>query len=119
MHQGLAPINPAQLLDDETREFYCHALSELNLARVPYLVGGAYAFERYTGIVRHTKDLDIFVREADCQRTLATLEAGGCRGEVAFAHWLAKAYCGDHVVDIIFSCGDGASPVDDEGFRDA
>ena len=119
MHQGLVPIKPDQLLDDETREFYCHALSELTLAGVPYLVGGAYAFERYTGIARHTKDLDIFVREADCQHALAALEAAGCRGEITFAHWLAKAYCGDHFVDIIFSSGNGASPVDDEWFEHA
>src|SRR5207253_1700777 len=88
MNEGLAPINPNQILDDETRSFYSRALSELNRARVPYLVGGAYAFERYTGIARHTKDLDIFVRETDCQRALAILECGGCRGEITFPHWL-------------------------------
>ncbi len=117
MNQGLAPINVNQILDEETRGFYCRALSELNRAGVPYLVGGAYAFERYTGIVRHTKDLDIFVREPDCHRTLAVLEGGGCRGEIMFPHWLGKAYCGDHFVDIIFGSGNGLAPVDDDWFR--
>jgi hypothetical protein len=116
MNQALAPINVNQILDEETRQFYCRSLSELNRAQVPYLVGGAYAFERYTGIVRHTKDLDIFVREADCQHALVVLGGGGCRGEIVFPHWLAKAYCGDHFVDIIFGSGNGLAPVDDDWF---
>ena len=119
MQQGLAPINIDLILDDETRAFYCRSLSQLNEAGVPYLVGGAYAFERYTGIARHTKDLDVFVREADCQYALSVLEAGGCRGEIAFPHWLAKAYRGDHFVDLIYGSGNGVAPVDDGWFEHA
>jgi len=117
MTQGLAPIDPAQILDQETRDFYCRSLTKLNRAGVPYLVGGAYAFERYTGIARHTKDLDVFVREADVQRALKALEADGCHGEITFPHWLAKAHCGENFVDIIFSSGNGVAPVDDDWFR--
>ena len=119
MNQGLVPVNPEQILDAETRAFYCCALTTLNHSGVPYLVGGAYAFERYTGIARHTKDLDVFVREADCQAALGALEATGCRGEIAFPHWLAKAYCGEHFVDLIFSSGNGVAPVDDAWFEHA
>jgi hypothetical protein len=43
-------------------------LKTLQASEIPFLVGGAYAFERYTGIVRHTKDLDIFIRKNDCDR---------------------------------------------------
>src|SRR3954451_1057714 len=56
-------------LDPTTREFYCQAIRTLREAEVPFLVGGAYAFERYTGIARHTKDFDIFVRPKDLDRT--------------------------------------------------
>jgi hypothetical protein len=113
------PPRPEQHLDPETRAFYCRALTRLKEAGVPFLVGGAYAFERYTGIARHTKDLDIFLRESDYPRALAALEAGGCRGEVTFPHWLAKAYCGEHFVDLIFGSGNGVAPVDDDWFRHA
>jgi hypothetical protein len=115
----LAPINPSDILDDETRDFYCRSLTRLNQSGVPYLVGGAYAFERYTGIARHTKDLDVFVREADVQRALAALEADGCSGEITFPHWLAKARCGENFVDIIYSSGNGVAPVDDAWFAHA
>jgi hypothetical protein len=117
--EQVVPRDPNEVLDPETRAFYCRALTRLNRSGVPYLVGGAYAFERYTGIARHTKDLDVFVRESDVERALAALAAEGCRGEITFPHWLAKAYCGEHFVDIIFSSGNGVAPVDDDWFRHA
>jgi hypothetical protein len=64
-------------LDARTRGFYRHVIKVLTRAGVPFLVGGAYAFARYTGIERHTKDLDIFVRSADCEPTLKLLADAG------------------------------------------
>ncbi|HET7745730.1 MAG TPA: hypothetical protein VFM29_00420, partial [Vicinamibacteria bacterium] len=75
--------------------------------------------ERYTGIARHTKDFDIFVRERDCARALKTLELIGCTSDVTFTHWLGKAYnsrTGDFI-DVIFSSGSGIAVVDDAWFR--
>ena len=99
-------------LDPETFAFYGRSLRALNEAEVPYLVGGAYAFERYTGIARHTKDFDIFVHPGDVDRVFATLTATGCDTEVTFPHWLGKARCGADLVDIIFSSGNGVAAVD-------
>lgn len=109
----------AQDLDPHSREFYIHTLQLLQAAEVPFLVGGAYAFQRYTGIVRDTKDLDIFVREQDLQRSLDVLSAAGYQSEVTFPHWLGKAFSGDHFVDIIFRSGNGVSVVDDAWFAHA
>src|SRR4051812_10226008 len=39
--------------------FYRAALRRLRTAKIPFLVGGAYALEVHTGIVRRTKDFDI------------------------------------------------------------
>lgn len=106
-------------LDPATREFYRRALVTLSGAHVAFLIGGAYALERYTGIARHTKDLDVFVRRRDCGRVLRALAGAGCRTEVTFPHWLAKAYCGDDFVDVIFSSGNGVAEVDDVWFEHA
>jgi hypothetical protein len=110
-------------MDDEltaaTHTFYCDAISALVAADVPFLVGGAYAFARYTGITRHTKDFDIFVHPRDFERVLQTLGDVGYRTEVPFAHWLGKAYCGDDFVDIIFSSGNAVAMVDDDWFAHA
>jgi hypothetical protein len=85
-------------------------------AGIPVLAGGGFAFCRYTGIRRPTKDFDLFVREADVQRVLDVAAAAGYYTELTFSHWLAKVLAGDALVDVIFSSGNGRSPVDDEWF---
>ena len=107
------------MLDPGTAEFYRCALRTLIDNHVPFLVGGAYSLERYTGIARHTKDFDIFVRERDCQRALKTLRIIGCTTDVTFEHWLGKAFRGDDFIDVIFSSGNGIATVDDLWFEHA
>jgi hypothetical protein len=107
----------SQQLDPRTRAFYCLALATLSEAQVPFLVGGAYALERYTGIPPHTKDFDIFVRQADSQRAFEALSAAGCETQATFPHWLGKAFCGEDFIDIIFSSGNGIAGVDDAWFE--
>jgi Nucleotidyl transferase of unknown function (DUF2204) len=105
------------VLDSVSRAFYCRVMHQLAGQGIPFLVGGAYAFERYTGIARHTKDFDLFVHPRDVDRALALLSAEGCQTDLAFPHWLAKAHCGEDVVDLIFSSGNGVALVDDDWFR--
>jgi hypothetical protein len=115
------PISPtcSGQLTAEARDFYCRVLGTLTAAGIPALVGGAYAFARYTGIERHTKDFDIFLHRRDVGDALRALHAAGWRTELTFPHWLAKAYCGDDFVDLIFSSGNGVAEVDDLWFAHA
>jgi hypothetical protein len=108
-----------QCLDLGTRAFYSEALRTLNESGVPFLVGGAYAFERYTGIARHTKDLDVFVRPADARRILDVLAGAGYHVELTYPHWLGKAFCSGDFVDVIFGAGNGVALVDDGWFDHA
>ena len=100
--------------DPEANRFYARVLSTLERAGVPFLVGGAYALYRYTGIARFTKDLDLFALRADRDRILHLLDGAGYRTEITCAHWLAKAYHGDVFVDLIYSSGNGVAQVDQE-----
>lgn len=100
----------------ETLAFYRRAIDALQADEAPFLVGGSYAFERYTGISRHSKDFDIFAREEDTSRILEVLEAMGCRPERTFPHWLAKAYQGEDWVDVIHGGGSGVAVVDEDWF---
>ena len=99
--------------------FYRRAVQVLAGADVPFLIGGAYALAHYTGIVRDSKDLDVFVSPADCPRALAALECAGFRTEVPATHWLAKTFCGSDFVDIIFGSGNGLCTVDEGWFAHA
>jgi hypothetical protein len=112
------PVMPAVFaeLEPVTSRFYLHALAVLTEARVPFLLGGAYALSHYTGIARHTKDLDLFVRPTDAPRALDALAHAGYRTEMTFSHWLGKAFSGDDFVDVIFCSGNGLCAVDDDWF---
>jgi hypothetical protein len=103
-------------LDPRIYAFYREALTALQQAQVPFLVGGAYALASHTGVVRHTKDVDIFIRPKDCKHALDVLSAAGYRTEMTDERWLAKACAGEDFVDIIFSSGNGIAEVDDVWF---
>jgi hypothetical protein len=111
----LAP-NPRNL-SAATLAFYRDVLSALRDSDVPFLVGGSYALEHYTGIVRETKDLDVFVRRANFDAALRRLADAGCQVETTFPHWLGKAHRPEGTVDLIFSSGNAIAEVDDAWFR--
>jgi|SRR5581483_1157179 hypothetical protein len=93
-------------------EFYRRAITILNQFRIPFLVGGAFALKRYAGIARQwTKDFDIFIYPRDCERVLELFSASGYKTELTFPHWLGKAFCGEDLIDIIFSSGNGICPL--------
>jgi hypothetical protein len=114
-----SPDSPIASLDPQAAEFYRSAMQILRAAGLRFLVGGAYAFASYTGIVRHTKDFDIFIHPGDLPRAMDALAAAGFAADLKFPHWLAKVYCGDNFVDLIFSSGNGVARVDDLWFAHA
>ncbi len=102
-----------------TLTFYKTALHALAAAGVPFMVGGGFAFSRYTGIARYTKDLDVFVRPQDSEWALGTIATTGYRTEMIAPHWLGKAFCDQAFIDIMFSSGNGVAVVDDEWLEHA
>src|SRR5262245_10069822 len=99
-------------LDATARDFYRRAITTLQEGGIPFLVGGAYALGRYTGIDRHTKDLDLFLTRGDVPRAMAALGRSGLQTDLTFPHWLGKAFEGDNFVDLIFSSGNNVAEVD-------
>ena len=109
--------SPADKLDEPTRRFYLDALELLDRAGVRYCVAGAYALAAHAGIVRHTKDLDIFLKRDDMPRATEAFRRSGCRIEHTHPHWLAKAFAPpptDAFIDFIFRAASGMWEVDAE-----
>jgi hypothetical protein len=100
-------------------DFYRAAIEVLQKAKIPFVVGGAYALRVYAEIVRDTKDFDVFLRERDLQPALDAFRRADFHAEIAHPHWLAKAHCGDYFVDMIFRAGNGLCAVDDLWFEHA
>jgi hypothetical protein len=91
-------------------------MAVLEQAGVPFLVGGAYAFARYSGLVRDTKDFDLFILRRDFETALRALGEAGYSVDRNFPHWLGKAYSDGSFVDLIYGSGNGLTPVDEGWF---
>jgi hypothetical protein len=100
--------------DHKAGDVYRSVVWHLREAGIPYLVGGTYALEHHAGLVRDTKDLDLFIRRADWSRVVDTVCANGLECELVFTHWLGKAKGDGHFVDLIFAGGNGYVEVDDD-----
>lgn len=114
---ALAPTQ--SLVETPSRAYFRQAMEVLTNARLPFLVGGAFAFLHQAGIDRSTKDLDIFVRPGDVHRLLEVCAAAGYEAELVFSHWLAKIRSPEGFIDVIFSSGNGIAVVDDQWFEHA
>ena len=88
-------------------------------AGVPFLIGGAYVVEVYTGVSRQTKDFDLYLRPQHVDPAIQALKRAGYKTKKTFPHWLAKAERGRDCVDLIFRAGNGLCEVDDSWFERA
>lgn len=99
-------------LSGPQRSVYRLALDKLNEASIPYVVAGAYAIYEHTGIYRQTKDLDLFFEPNDVLPAAHVLRAAGFEMHLEQAHWLAKAFKDDTMIDLIYGMGNGVSFID-------
>jgi hypothetical protein len=78
------------------------AASALRDADVPFLLGGSLAsWARGGPETRH--DLDLMIKREDTRRAVAALTDAGMRADDPPEEWLAKAWDGDVLIDLIFS----------------
>jgi hypothetical protein len=87
---------------EEILETLKRCASALQEAEIPFVVGGGVAAWARGG-PESVHDVDIMVRPADADRTLAVLEGIGLRGERPPEGWLLKAWDGEVLVDVIFA----------------
>lgn len=110
-HEGDAEVEPSEAV------VFAEALRVLKAAGVPHMVGGAFAKHAYTGVWRHTKDLDVFLKPEDLEQAVTALQDADFETEVEFRHWLAKARKEPHFIDLIFGTGHGQVQIDDSWFH--
>jgi hypothetical protein len=110
--------SPPLLTLEEERVFRL-SLQVLNSTGINYAVGAAFARYVYTGIWRSTKDLDVFLRPEDLKIALEALRDAGFETRIDTPHWLAKAWQGEHLIDLIFGTGHGLLPITDSSFENS
>jgi len=96
----------------EQRALFCEVLEHLNRVHVPYVVSGAFALQKHTGIWRNTKDLDLFLPPEAVPKALRHLQEQGFDTEVRDPVWLAKAHRDGYFVDLITGMSNAIITVD-------
>ena len=91
---------------------FCEVLQHMNRAGVPYVVSGAFALQKHTGIWRNTKDLDLFLPPESVPQALQHLQEQGFETEVRDPVWLAKAHRNGYFVDLITGMSNAVITVD-------
>jgi hypothetical protein len=107
-------------IPEQERELYKSALGALNEAGVPCVVAGAYAIYEHAGIIRQTKDLDLFLTPEAVLQAMRVLKDAGMITRLEQPHWIGKAispHNRDHFIDIIYGMGNGLALIDEDWFR--
>lgn len=103
----------------EAQEFYKSSLELLNEHKIPYMLGGGFALYQYTGIVRDTKDMDIFCKPSEYPKILKLFADYGYETQVYDVRWLAKVHRDNHYIDLIFNTVNNICTVDNAWYENA
>lgn len=106
-------------IDASLKETFQRAIRAMNRARVPYVVGGAFALHWYSGYYREAKDLDFFVLPDDSQWAMQVLEGAGFEVWRKHPEWMSQAHKGSAQVDLIYGMGNWLDFVDRAYFQKA
>lgn len=104
-------------LPPEAAALYREVLLAMNERHIPYAVAGAFALQKYTGIWRLTKDLDLFILPESVEAALENLRRHNFWCETLDPVWLSKAHRGEYFVDLISGMSNAVIVVDDNWMR--
>lgn len=98
----------------KAEDFYSRVIELLLKHKMPFMIGGTYAFAAYTGIERPTKDIDIKCAFEDYPTILKTFSDAGFKTEISEEQWIAKVHEPDHefFTDVIFAEKNGLAKID-------
>jgi hypothetical protein len=115
------PLTPPQEFEapGSSEGFYAEIIRLMAESEIPFLLSGTYALSCYTGIVRPTKDVDVFAKAGDALRMLSFFKARGFDVQIVDERWLYRVTRGELFVDIITNMPTSSTPVTDEWFTDA
>ena len=118
IHQPLTP--PQDFVSSERAEaFYAEVIRLMAESGIPFLLSGTYALSCYTGIVRPTKDVDVFARAGDALRMLSFFKERDFGVQVVDERWLYRVTREELFVDIITNMPTSQTHVTDDWFVDA
>ena len=118
IHQPLTPPEAFEA-PGSSEGFYAEVIRLMAESEIPFLLSGTYALSCYTGLIRPTKDVDVFAKAGDALRMLSFFKERGFDVQIVDDRWLARVTRGGQFVDIITNMPTSATHVTDEWFQDA
>jgi hypothetical protein len=118
IHQPLTPPEDFEA-PGSSEGFYAEVIRLMAESGIPFLLSGTYALSCYTGIIRPTKDVDVFAKAGDALRMLSFFKERGFDVQIVDDRWLARVTRGEQFVDIITNMPTSATHVTDEWFHEA
>lgn len=107
---------------EEAEKFYHKLLRTLIKHKLPFMIGGTFAFTQYTGIERETGDFDIKIPYEKYPEVLRVLSQEGYKTELAEIelNWLAKVTDSNgFYTDLIYSERNGLHKVEESWLKRA
>jgi hypothetical protein len=99
-------------------DFYVESLRLLTESGIPFLLSGTYALSCFTGIVRPTKDLDVFCKPSDAPKILSFFKARGYEIQIEDERWIGKVFRDGNFFDVIYNISSASIPITDEWFKE-
>jgi len=107
-------------IPDREWVLYERAIRHLRSAKIPFLLGGGFAFAAYTGRWRDTKDIDLYVEPKDREKAVRALSATGFEdyfGRLPYDRkWIYRSTRSGVIVDIIWAMANQRAQVDASWF---
>lgn len=107
---------------EQAEAFYDKLLATLLKRKIPFMVGGTYAFVEYTGVERPTGDIDIMIPYEDYPTVLKSLSEAGYKPELPDSEtiWIAKVFDENgYYTDLVFAERNGLHKVERDWFKRA
>jgi hypothetical protein len=105
------------LIPQEQWKVYSCVLDRICSAEIPFALGGGLALGYYTGSLRRSKDLDIYVTPENKDRVIEILHSCGLRDYFEVQgydrDWIYRSYSDDVIIDVIWAMANKRTSVDD------
>jgi hypothetical protein len=102
----------------EAVDFYVESLRLLRESGIPFLLSGTYALSCFTGIIRATKDLDVFCKPSDAPKILSYFKQLGYEIQMEDERWIGKVWQGQNFFDVIFNISSASIPITEDWFQE-
>jgi hypothetical protein len=109
--------NWENVLPAEHPNVYKCVLEKMCAADVPFALGGGLALSVYTGCVRGSKDIDLYVLPKHRLAVIDILTGCGLQDYYSVKeyvrHWIYRGYVGEAIVDVIWAMANQRAEVDE------